>query len=43
MLASFTVPKATSKKPEVNYLRDMLAAAKSIRRYMRKVSFDDFW
>jgi uncharacterized protein with HEPN domain len=38
-----TVKKAVSRNPDAAYLHDMLEAARLIRTYMRKVSFEDFW
>jgi uncharacterized protein with HEPN domain len=37
------MPKPAAKNPDDAYLHDMLEAARLIRVYMRKVSFDEFW
>jgi uncharacterized protein with HEPN domain len=41
MLASFIMP--ADKSPDNAYLHDMLEAARLIRGYMSKISFDEFW
>ncbi len=37
------MPKPAPKHPDDAYLHDMLAAARLIRSYLRKVSFEEFW
>jgi uncharacterized protein with HEPN domain len=37
------MPKPAPKHPDDAYLHDMLEAARLIRAYMGKVSFDAFW
>lgn len=43
MRVSFTMLKPAPKSPDNAHLHDMLEAARLIRVYMRKVSFDEFW
>jgi uncharacterized protein with HEPN domain len=43
MRVSFTMLKPAPKNPDNAHLHDMLEAARLIRVYMRKVSFDEFW
>jgi len=37
------MPKPAPKNPDDAHLHDMLEAARLIRGYMRKVSFEEFW
>jgi uncharacterized protein with HEPN domain len=37
------MPKPATNNPDAAHLHDMLEAARLIRVYMRKVSFEEFW